>query len=210
MTLKPTIRQVLEKPFDASLVKTRPGHFGQNLHYVEAPAYIRRLNEAFEGSWSFEICAHEVMEKEVLVVGKLTIGNGAIVKMAFGSSAVTRHSETGDILSLGDDLKAAATDALKKASSLWGIGLHLYEGNGNKPEPQEEPKAEKPANGTNGNGNGPQRLTAKQLAAIYAIANARNISKDDIQRLTVRKFERVPDFLTKAQASEVIQELQSA
>jgi hypothetical protein len=42
------------------------------------------------------------------------------------------------IISLGDDLKAAATDCLKKCATLFGVGLHLYfdtpspsNGNGN-------------------------------------------------------------------------------
>src|SRR5436309_3341261 len=30
------------------------------------------------------------------------------------------------LVSLGDDLKAAATDSLKKCATLFGVGLHLY------------------------------------------------------------------------------------
>ena len=48
------------------------------------------------------------------------------MKSQFGSSRITRAKETGDIISLADDLKAAATDALKKAATLLGVGLHLY------------------------------------------------------------------------------------
>jgi hypothetical protein len=45
-----------------------------------------------------------------------------------GGSSITRNRETGEVVSLADDLKAAATDALKKACSLLGIGLHLHAG----------------------------------------------------------------------------------
>ena len=38
--------------------------------------------------------------------------------------------KTGKPVSIGDDLKAAATDALKKGASLLGVGLHLYNGTG--------------------------------------------------------------------------------
>jgi hypothetical protein len=41
---------------------------------------------------------------------------------------ITKAKETGEIISLADDLKAAATDALKKAATLLGVGLHLYNG----------------------------------------------------------------------------------
>jgi hypothetical protein len=60
----------------------------------------------------------------VIVIGQLNAGG--IVKSQFGSSRITRAKETGDIISLADDLKAAATDALKKAATLLGVGLHLY------------------------------------------------------------------------------------
>jgi hypothetical protein len=42
------------------------------------------------------------------------------------SSQITRKKDSGEVISLGDDLKAAATDALKKAATLLGVGLHLY------------------------------------------------------------------------------------
>ena len=43
------------------------------------------------------------------VIGRLIAEN--VVKMAFGGSQVTRERESGALISLGDDLKAAATDA---------------------------------------------------------------------------------------------------
>jgi hypothetical protein len=46
--------------------------------------------------------------------------------MSFGASQVTREKTTGKPLSLGDDLKAAATDCLKKCATFLGVGLHLY------------------------------------------------------------------------------------
>ncbi len=193
------IREILETPFDGNLIKTRKGNFGNELSYVEGHAYIKRLNEAFNGQWSFEIISHEVSEHQVLVVGKLSADS--IVKMSFGCSTITKNSETGEIVSIGDDLKAAATDALKKAASFLGVGLHLYEG--------QEAKTKVPGNGNgNENGNG-VGLTSRQLAAIYAIAKSKEMSKDDVQRMTVQIFDRVPDFLTKSQASDIIQNLKA-
>ena len=45
----------------------------------------------------------------------------------FGGSDIARHRETQKPVSIADDLKAAASDALKKCATLFGIGLHLYE-----------------------------------------------------------------------------------
>jgi hypothetical protein len=62
-------RTVLKQPFEPGLIKTRRGAFGKTLSYVEGAEYIRRLNEAFEGEWCFEIVGHQVHGTEVVVIG---------------------------------------------------------------------------------------------------------------------------------------------
>lgn len=120
-------RQILEKPFENHQIKQRRGHGGKMLSYVEGAEYIQRLNEAFEGQWSFEIVDHQILAGEVVVIGKLSAEG--IVKTSFGGSSITTSNHTGEAIGLADDLKSAATDALKKASSMLGIGLHLYNEN---------------------------------------------------------------------------------
>ena len=99
-------RELLEKPFDPAQIKQRRGRGGM-LDYVEGHAVIARLNEAFEGQWSFEIIRHDILEArdEILVLGKLSAEG--VVKMQFGVSQITRDRETKEIVSLGDDVKAA-------------------------------------------------------------------------------------------------------
>jgi hypothetical protein len=116
-------RELLEHPFDPAQIKQRKGRNGV-LDYVEGHTVIARLNAVLDGAWSFEVVAHEVRDDEVLVLGKLTAAG--IVKMQFGASQVTRDRQTKALISLGDDLKAAATDALKKCATFLGVGLHLY------------------------------------------------------------------------------------
>src|SRR5713101_4810555 len=116
-------RELLERPFAPAQIRQRKGRNGL-LDYVEGHSVIQRLNEALEGQWSFEIVHHEIREEEVLVIGRLTAEG--ITKMAFGGSQVTRERESGQLVSLGDDLKAAATDSMKKCSTFLGVGLHLY------------------------------------------------------------------------------------
>ena len=119
-------RALLEKPFEPSQIKQRQGNFGHILDYVEGHVVTSRLNEAFDGNWSFEIVKYRILKDtdEVLVLGKLTAEG--VTKMAFGSKEIERNKDTKAIISLGDDLKAASTDALKKAASLLGVGLYLY------------------------------------------------------------------------------------
>jgi len=116
-------RALLEKPFEPAQIRQRKGRNGV-LDYVEGHTVIARLNAALDGAWSFEITHHEIREDEVLVIGRLAADG--ITKMAFGTSQVTREKGGGQVVSLGDDLKAAATDALKKCATFLGVGLHLY------------------------------------------------------------------------------------
>jgi len=107
-------RELLEKPFAPAQIRQRKGRNGL-LDYVEGHSVIQRLNEALEGAWSFEIVQHEIREEEVLVLAKLTAEG--ITKMNFGVSQVTRERESGALVSLGDDLKAAGTAGLPLAVS---------------------------------------------------------------------------------------------
>lgn len=126
--MKKEIRQVLEAPFPPEVIKKREGSHGRTLDYVEAWAVIARLTEAFDGDWSFDIQSYQILDEEVVVLGKLT-ANG-LIKSQFGSSSITRAKDTGKPISVGDDIKAAATDALKKCATLMGVALYLYNGNG--------------------------------------------------------------------------------
>ena len=216
-------REILEAQFPESLVKQRPGAFGASLSYIEGHTIIGRLNEAFGACWSFEIVSHEVLDEEVLVCGKFRCESAQVVKMAFGSSKITRDSRTGVAIALGDDLKAAATDALKKAATLLGVGLYLYSnGNGASHEPIKEEKSfeedlRDPVPG-NGNGNGrsqqaPQqpigdsRITNKQINAIFAIGRQKGMTSEEIRSLSREIFQRNVDYLAKYEASQLIEHL---
>jgi len=210
-------RPLLEKPFESIHVKQRQGSFGNTLDYVEGHAVVARLNEAFEANWTFELTDHWILKEtdEVLVLGKLTAEG--ITKMAFGSMQISKNEDTKAIISLGDDLKAASTDALKKAASLLGVGLYLYSNPkdkaGEKP-PKDQNKGgngekkdgvNKPGNG----GNGGTRLTHKQLSAIFAIGKFKGFKNKDLKEKALTMFNKNLDFLTKAEASTFIKILQS-
>jgi len=130
-------RSLLERPFERNEIKQRKGNSGKMLDYVEAHSIIQRLNDAFDAEWSFTILKHDILKEtdEVFVLGELKTGN--IVKTQFGSSQITRAKDTGEIISLASDLKAAATDALKKTATMFGVALSLYR-NGNVSNQQND------------------------------------------------------------------------
>jgi hypothetical protein len=130
-------RTLLEQPFSPEQIKQRAGNFGQTLDYIEGHAVIQRLNDAFDGQWSFSVKSHEILESEVVILGEL-MAEG-IVKMQFGSSSITRAKNSGEIISLADDLKAASTDSMKKCATMFGVGLHLYSGHTPTSKPVAKP-----------------------------------------------------------------------
>ena len=198
-------RSLLEAPFDRTQIKQREGAFGDQLDYLEGATVIQRLNDALESEWTFEVVDHQIHEQEVFVLGKLS--QNGIVKMQFGKSAITRSRATNAVVSLGDDLKAAATDALKKCATLFGVGLHLYfdvpaptPGNG------ATAKSSSPQPSAADNGHG--RISARQLSAIFGIARAKGMSNKDVRAYTQEVFSKLPDFLTRQEASVIIDQLQ--
>jgi len=210
-------RALLEKPFEPSQIKQRHGNFGHILDYVEGHVVTSRLNDAFEGNWSFEIVRYRILKEtnEVIVLGKLIAEN--VTKMAFGSKEMAMNKDTKAIISLGDDLKAASTDALKKAASLLGVGLYLYSELRSNGTGGSDPKDQ--ADGNTGNESKNQtggqtssgksdgdggRLTNKQLAMIFAVGKSKGLQTKEIKDKALATFSKNLNFLTKAEASTYI------
>jgi hypothetical protein len=127
-------------------IKTRPGRGGMQFSYVEHGYVTERLNLVFGFNWDFEVIDKQILEDEVIVEARLTVrtpGGQTILKTQFGGADIKRHAsgaKNGRPLSIADDYKAAASDALKKCASLLGIGLDLY--GRDRPYDQEEPQAQ--------------------------------------------------------------------
>jgi hypothetical protein len=216
MNQTPSIpRDILERPFPPEAIKTRPGAYGGSLSYLEGHTVIARLNEAFGGNWSFEVVTHEILDEEVLVLGRLRAETVNVVKMSFGSSRITRDDRTKKPIAIGDDLKAAATDALKKSATLLGVGLNLYGGSAVVSHETQKPVTvgAEPGNsgsggsGPNGGSNGNTRITNKQISAVFSIARQRGMTNADVRAMVKEQFDRNLDYLSKAEASSLIEQL---
>ena len=194
-------REVLCRPFPPELIKQRQGQGAKTLSYVETHAVIARLNEGCD-AWSFEIVEHQVLEEEVVVVAKLTADG--VVKMAFGGTSITRDRD-GRPISIADDLKSAASDAIKKSASLLGVGLELYGGGPLPPAPipqqQHAPRAAQPSD----------RLTGRQYSALQSITRRQNIGNDDLAHMLEDRFKKAElGHLTRREASSLLSELTNA
>jgi hypothetical protein len=108
----------------------RPGKGGTKWDYVTVSYVQRVLDFSFGFNWDFEIVEHGKEADHVWVLGKLTVysedGQRKIVKSQFGRSEVKYKKDSKDLLDYGNDLKAAASDALKKCASMLGIARDIY------------------------------------------------------------------------------------
>lgn len=131
--------QLLLSPTPAQYVKKRPAKGGGTWDFVSGGYVKKQLNLMFGWDWDFEII-NEILEpsaRQAIVKGRLTcrVGDRTIVKMQYGRSDIkykTAKDEKGnkvttdEPLDLGNDLKAAATDCLKKCASEIGIAADIY------------------------------------------------------------------------------------
>lgn len=114
-------------------VKQRPAKGGGTWDYVSGGYVKKCLNLMFGWDWDFEILDEKIMHGEAIVKGRLTCrSNGkTIIKTQYGNKDIIfKKLQQGETerqpLSIGNDLKAAATDCLKKCASEIGIAADIY------------------------------------------------------------------------------------
>jgi len=126
------LKQLLQKT-PAQYVHERPAKGGGTWKYVTGGYVKKMLNLMFGWDWDFEIIDEKIIADEVVVKGKLTCrSNGRVItKMQFGNKDII-YKKQADAkgervpLSIGNDMKAACTDALKKCAAEIGIAADIY------------------------------------------------------------------------------------
>lgn len=123
----------LNKPFPKEAESTDPA---RGFTGIKTPYVIERLNEVFGlcgQGWTFEITHLDVQENLVIATVQLQYVIGEEWSkpiVASGDMAVIRER-------VGDSIKGAVSDAIKKAASYLGVGLDAYKGllNGSQKQP---------------------------------------------------------------------------
>lgn len=194
--VQPKSLQVLAEKTPDDKIKTRPGPGGMQLSYVEVGYVVSQLDKAFNHLWEFEILDQQIGKQQVWVRGRLTahLAPGfAIKKDAYGS-AIIKMFKGGGIVNIGHDLKAAASDALKKAASLLGVASDVYYHDDNMGD--DNPEVAEPL------------ASEPQRKLIFGLAKQKGFDSEEYKQ-TVRESFKLPSFtqLTKSQASKIIEEL---
>ena len=119
----------LEQRTPSEAIQTRQGRGGKQFRYVTQQYVTRLLNDVFGFNWDFDVLWEQAGKREVIVKGQLTVRapKGQVIEKTQYGGAQIKTDKQGNPLSVADDFKAAASDALKKCASLLGIGLDLYE-----------------------------------------------------------------------------------
>jgi len=125
----------LSEPFPPEVEKQlKKG--GASLTYIPVSEVITRLNKVLGvDMWSYEIisCERDQLDPDYVVahvrlsatfVPTDKAPNLIVTKDGIGGQKIKR-TRNGDILDLGDEMKGAVSDALKKAAQHFGVGLYL-------------------------------------------------------------------------------------
>jgi len=126
--------QDLSAPFPPEMERElRKG--GTSLVYIPVSEVITRLNKVIGvDSWSMRIisCERDKIDSDFIVAH---VSLDAVIKDEKGDTRVIhrdgiggqkiKRTKQGDIVDLGDEMKGAVSDALKKAAQTLGIGLYL-------------------------------------------------------------------------------------
>lgn len=183
-----TVSERLAEHFPPTALKTRSGGGGKQLTYVEGHTVIRRLIDATGNAWNLSVDKIDRLEidaSNALMVAHVTLEIPGLGRRShIGVQAVNARS--------GEDLvKGAITDALKKAATLFGVGLELYgpdyeAGELDVGEPHNGQQL--PPRGRSEGQNtvpqaGPGGITEKQMGMIRKLAEEKGLEPDDVRAM---------------------------
>jgi hypothetical protein len=120
------IYQQLAESFPPEMVR-RLNKGGTNLIYIPISEVITRMNKIIGvENWSFTVKSWQQLGTSIVahVSVQATIDGKTITREGVGGQKI-KMSKQGDPVDIGDEVKGAVSDALKKAVQTLGIGLYL-------------------------------------------------------------------------------------
>jgi hypothetical protein len=182
----------LSKPLPEKFIKQRVGWRDSNgeeqwVNYIDWHTAAGILDEVYP-EWSHEV-------RDVMVIGDLVAVTAAIT-----IRGVTRCGVGVDTALDEKGIKAAEHDALKRAAIKFGLARSLYSsGKANR-------KAQSSSAANQSGAKSDEKVSDKQLAAIYAIAKAKSL---DAQLESFALFKCEPEKLSRSAASDLIDHLRN-
>lgn len=188
--LSPDLLAKLREPFPAAdISQGQPKADGFRPQYISWDKICKRLDDVFGGNWSQEVHRFELIQNQWIVHVSLRVTVydkehdrlDAIVRDGIGTWPLSMcGSSCKDI---GDDLKSAESEALKRAAVKFGIGVQLYTREGNMVAPHATQAA-------------PVQAQAFQIAAVKKFMAAYGLPDEWwCKSLEVASLDQMPALL---------------
>lgn len=177
----------LTRVFPQECIRYREGGRGKQLAYLDQATVVRRLNKATGNNWSFLV--DRIWNSDD---GKMQFALVTITLPGHGSRQHVGVQKLDDRSGEDAMAKGAISDALKKAASLFGVGLELY-GQDNDREhsepsapitradgttPMNRPPGTPRAPETNGSGQEPIATEARKAFYKAALESGYDVNVD--------------------------------
>lgn len=211
------IARVLQQSTPKEAIRWRDGKGGRKLAYPDHVYVTRTLNDAFGWRWSFEVDNEQIhfvgeLPFEATCRGRLTVWlpgiETPVVKMQMGCQPIEMQKSGVKPVSIGDAMKGAGSDALKKCASLLGIALDLYDSDH---DPRTNPtEAQLQATGEmaepSSQSLGLSAQTRQALGEVMtALRDELNVSVEDLQATMLSATgQRSRNSLTEEQGRQVL------
>jgi hypothetical protein len=127
--IETNIQRLFKTKTPKTAIKMRKGANGMMFPYVPIDYVVKELDNAFGIFWEFLVDNVRTTGKQIIVRGRLVIKspNGfSISRPGVGRSTIKMYQGTINPVDEGNDEKAATSDAIKKAASLFGIAADVY------------------------------------------------------------------------------------
>jgi hypothetical protein len=192
----------LTKPFPRDALMTRTVQ-GKGFTYVQGHSVINRLNAATGNCWDFEILDTQTREVEIAAKpeynkpGRIDLLITARVRLTLPGLGSREHVGVQMVSpGSGEDLvKGAVTDALKKAASLFGVGIELYGEDFERDEHVDRATGEirnppPPPRSAAVDQELPVNARAEAAKTTWALAQSLGLSRDVLGKYAVEKIKK--------------------
>ena len=118
--------QNLSEPFPSEMER-RLNKGGANLIYIPVSEVINRMNKVLGvENWSFTVSNWQQLGTSIVahVALKVNIDGETVYRDGVGGQKI-KINKQGEPVDIGDEVKGAVSDALKKAAQTLGVGLYL-------------------------------------------------------------------------------------
>jgi hypothetical protein len=152
-TREDAIRNLVTGKTPKKVIFKRPIRGGGEVDYVPGWWFIQQANALFNHQWSHTVQDKSIGTNQVWTLDRVTVHlpgmtvietkpDGTVIetrfdpinisKDQFGSSDIKKYNkptgtkQTGDVIDIGDDLKASATEGMKKCLTGYGLAADVY------------------------------------------------------------------------------------